>query len=403
MQFRPKPGGASRSDRAPALRVGIATSGRFHLLDLARELDALGADVRFYSYVPRRRAEKFGLPRRCHVALLPFLFPLVGLERLFPRLLPRTVERLMCWALDMVVILRMRRCDVFICMSGMYVLAPRFAKWRYGAKIIVERGSAHVLAQRKIIADFPGTSELTPFMVERELRSYAVADQIAIPSTFVAQTFASWLDLAGKMVVNCYGVDLEAFPLHNATEPSMPTVLFVGHWSYRKGSDVLTDAIKLMDEVRLVHVGSIVDVPFPDHQRFVHYEPVDQEKLKDIYASARVFVLPSREDGFGVVLGQALVSGLCVVCTENTGGPTLLHIAGLERLIRVVPPGDANALRDALAQALDSVTGKRKVAPITEAERSLLSWRAYAIRHLGAIYGLLDRKNDGRHEAVGAL
>jgi glycosyltransferase involved in cell wall biosynthesis len=104
-----------------------------------------------------------------------------------------------------------------------------------------------------------------------------------------------------------------------------------------------------------------------------------------------------------VVLCQALVSGLCVVCTENTGGPTLVHIAGLKRLIRVVPPGDANALRDALAQALDSVTGKRKVASITEAERSLLSWRAYAIRHLEAIYDLLDRKNDGRHEAVEAL
>ena len=65
------------------LRVGIATSGRFHLLDLARELDGLGVDVQFYSYVPQKRAEKFGLPGRCHVALLPFLFPLVAMERLY--------------------------------------------------------------------------------------------------------------------------------------------------------------------------------------------------------------------------------------------------------------------------------------------------------------------------------
>src|SRR5262245_44323934 len=56
------------------LRVGIASSGRFHLLDLARELNALGVNVRFYSYVPRKRAEAFGLPRHCHVALLPLLF-----------------------------------------------------------------------------------------------------------------------------------------------------------------------------------------------------------------------------------------------------------------------------------------------------------------------------------------
>ena len=71
------------------MRVILASPGRFHLLDLARELHDLGVEVHFYSYVPRKRAEKFGLPSRCHVALLPFLFPLVAWERLFPRLFPR--------------------------------------------------------------------------------------------------------------------------------------------------------------------------------------------------------------------------------------------------------------------------------------------------------------------------
>src|ERR1700730_4293441 len=52
-----------RSDGAE-LSVGIATSGRFHLLDLARELDSLGVNVRFYSYVSKRRAKSFGLPGR---------------------------------------------------------------------------------------------------------------------------------------------------------------------------------------------------------------------------------------------------------------------------------------------------------------------------------------------------
>src|SRR4051794_11621955 len=86
----------NRKASITSLRVGIATSGRFHVLDLARELDALGVEVRFYSYVPRKRAETFGLPGRCHVALLPFLFPLVALERLLPRLFPRITQRLMC-------------------------------------------------------------------------------------------------------------------------------------------------------------------------------------------------------------------------------------------------------------------------------------------------------------------
>ena len=172
------------------MRVVIASAGRFHLLDLARELDALGVEVHFYSYVPRKRAEKFGLPSRCHVALLPFLFPLVAWERLFPRLFPRIIERLMCWALDMLTILRMRRCDVFICMSGMYLQAPRFAQWRYGARVILHRGSRHILSQSEILARLPRAQQVTPFMVRRELKGYAIADRIAVPSTQVAESFA---------------------------------------------------------------------------------------------------------------------------------------------------------------------------------------------------------------------
>ena len=63
------------------LRVAIATAGRFHVLDLARELNALGYAVDFYSYVPKTRAMRFGLPSACHRSLLPFALPALALER----------------------------------------------------------------------------------------------------------------------------------------------------------------------------------------------------------------------------------------------------------------------------------------------------------------------------------
>src|SRR5579872_3401667 len=100
------------------LKIGIASSGRFHLLDLARELETLGHDVSFYSYVPLRRAEGFGLPKHCHVGLLAYVFPLVWWERALPAAFPAVLERLMCWALDRLVIWKLRPCDLFICMSG---------------------------------------------------------------------------------------------------------------------------------------------------------------------------------------------------------------------------------------------------------------------------------------------
>src|SRR5579871_1320138 len=135
-----------------ALRIALATSGRFHLLDLARELDAIGHEVTLYSYVPPRRAEEFGLPRRCGVCLLPYVFPLVWLERVFPTVFPSLFERLMSWALDRLVIWKLRPCDIFICMSGIYVAAPLYARSRYGAQIVLHRSSAHILTQKEILA-----------------------------------------------------------------------------------------------------------------------------------------------------------------------------------------------------------------------------------------------------------
>jgi starch synthase len=376
------------------LCVGIATSGRFHLLDLARELDGLGIDVRFYSYVTRKRAEKFGLPRRCHVALLPFLFPLVAIERLFPRLFPSIVERMMFWALDILVILKMRRCDAFICMSGMYLLAPRFAKWRYGAKVLIHRGSQHILAQDEILSRLPQARRPTPFIIRREIAGYALADLIVIPSEHVAKSFQAWPNLASKLLQTAYGVDLSLFPPRNGTLPAHPTVLYVGNWSYQKGSDVLVRAISTMKSVRLIHVGDITDAPFPEDVRFIHNDSVPQWQLTTFYQRAHVFSLPSRQDGFGMVLSQALASGLPIVCTDRTGGPDLARLPSVARFIRVVPVEDVDSLRRALTEALDDATGKTGVSPITEAEREVLSWKYHAEQHLRALGHMLQPVRD---------
>jgi alpha-maltose-1-phosphate synthase len=362
------------------LRVGLATSGRFHLLDLARELNRLGVDVSFYSYVSRRRARRFGLPPVCHVALLPALSPLVAWERLLPGFMPKTVERLICWAQDIVVVARMKRCDVFGCMSGMYILAPRFAKWRYGAKVILYRASTHILAQKKVLAQNPDARQVSDFITRRELQGYAIADLIEVPSSHVVESFDPWPEHAKKLWQNPYGVEITQFPMRGGDRlPGEPTVLFVGHWSYRKGADVLAEAIRGMDAARLIHVGPLLDLPFPTDRRFVHHEPVAQEDLRRFYQAAHVFALASREEGFAYVLSQALASGLPVVCTDRTGGQDLKALPGFSRLVTVVPAGDPSALREALGQALESAG---QFPSITDEERERLSWKQYALREL---------------------
>ena len=63
------------------MKIAIATIGRFHVLDLGRELAALGHEVAFYSILPRSRAIRFGLPASAHRGLLPWLLPMVVAQR----------------------------------------------------------------------------------------------------------------------------------------------------------------------------------------------------------------------------------------------------------------------------------------------------------------------------------
>jgi glycosyltransferase involved in cell wall biosynthesis len=374
----------NKLEEAPkgSLKIGIATAGRFHVLDLARELVALGHDVTLYSYVPRRRARAFGLPSRCRVALLPLLFPMLAWERFLPRLARQMRERILHQALDWAVGVRMRRCDVFVFMSGIYLNAARKARRRFGARLWLERGSQHILEQDALLAAV-GAERPSAATIRRELDGYAEADRIVIASKHVQESFRRDPAAYAKLFCNPYGVDTAMF-FPPQTRPRNETLVFLyaGAWSRRKGCDVLTEAFRSVSNVRLVHVGDIGDCPFPAQDKhFEHVDSVPQWKLRDYYWAADAFVLASREDGFGMVLSQALATGLPIIGTDKTGAPDLALTPALAARISVVPQGSAQALASAISALRDRLNAREAFPPLTEADRETLSWTAYGQRY----------------------
>ena len=363
------------------------------MLDLARELDALGHDVRFYSFVPKTRSEMFGLPARCHVSLLPLMGPLVGWERLAPNVLPALREKVLCHALNRAMIARMQPCDVFIGMSGLILEAAEYARHKYGARIYLERGSRHIVSQSNILRGIAGAQQPSAFAIAREIAGYAMADRIAVGSSHVADSFVEEdAALAAKLFVNPYGVDLQQFPQRTCAPSGPPTVLFVGGWTLRKGADILVAALEKLPDVHLIHVGVIGDVRFPASARFVHYDSVPQWRLHEFYARAHLFGLASREEGLALVQLQALASGVPLVCTDRTGGADLGLTPALSANIRVVANGDANAFADAIALTLKDA---EKLPSLGALDRQLLSWSGYGERYAREL--LIDKTFSAQH------
>jgi glycosyltransferase involved in cell wall biosynthesis len=299
------------------------------------------------------------------------------------------------------VMMRLAPCDVFICMSGIYLEAARFAKERYGATIWLERASRHILSQDEILAAIPGAERPSRAAIRRELAGYAHADRVVIPSHHVAESFRRDKATHAKLFYNPYGVDLAMFPPRQKKALTEPlSVLFVGTWCFRKGCDVLIEAIKRVPGMRLTHIGAIGDLSFPaDDERFTHVDPVPQRELTRFYAAGDVLVLASREEGLSYVLVQALASGLPVICTDRTGGADLAHTPALAARITVVPHDDVGALARALAAWCHRLRARADLQPLAAVDRETLSWGAYGRRYSDELLSTIGR---GIHHESGS-
>ena len=302
--------------------INIASfGGRTHMLDTARELEKFGHTVRFYSYVPTKRAMKYGLKKECSYSIYWFAFPFLCLFKLFGHGLWR--EDLYNWCCDLFLAYYMKPCDIFIGQSPMHIKAIRRAKKKFGAITILERGISHVLYQDKVLKEMnPNRKFMTKLHVKRDLKGYQFPDYISVGSDHVRQTFLENGYPDEKIFVNNYGVNLQFFQPTTLDTIEQYDVLIVGQWCKRKGCDLIVGAAR-QKGYSVLHVGSIVDIEFPKENNFTHVDPVPEYKLIEYYRKSKVFVMPSRDEGLALVQPQALACGLPLVCSDRSGGRDL--------------------------------------------------------------------------------
>ena len=157
-----------------------------------------------------------------------------------------------------------------------------------------------------------------------------------------------------------YFSDLKRFTSAGRQEQVERTFLFSGSLIHRKGVDLLAAAfVEIAREfvnVRLKVIGdgelreSVEQTLRPVRERVEFVGFRDWDQLPEAYASADVLCVPSRYDGWGLVVPEGLASGLPVIATDRMGAA--LEFVETGRNGWLIPAGDQTALVDAMREAV---------------------------------------------------
>lgn len=257
---------------------------------------------------------------------------------------------------------------------------------KLGMRVLCDHAIAHpavlqslVLTRGRSMDGGVAPNELTAPLERAIQNDIERSDAILVNSEFVKETFIAVGWPADRVHVAYLGVDenfLGAVRADvRAPAPGPLRLLFAGRLERRKGADVLIDALSGLTDVpwELTVAGPVMPDVRADHAGFLADPRISvlgtltRAALADQMLAAPVFVFPSYAEGSARVVFEALACGCYVITTPNAGTIVEDGVHGA-----LVPPGDTEAVRGAVARA---AADRARVAEIGNRNAALIRAR----------------------------
>jgi glycosyltransferase involved in cell wall biosynthesis len=222
-------------------------------------------------------------------------------------------------------------------------------------------------------------------------RAASTADVLVTPTRAVADAVRTYLEPQCPVLPVLSGAAVQPVPEDAADRrrrlgATPPYILFVGTAEPRKGLDVLVKAMTRpeLGELTLVVAGPLGwgDVSMPAlaqaagvGHRTIATGPVPDLDLASLYAGARVVVMPSRAEGFGLPVVEAMAYGIPVVTSDD---PALVEVGGSATV--TTPVGDETALAEAVHRVVTDDALRERLARAGSARAARLTWTKTAER-----------------------
>jgi glycosyltransferase involved in cell wall biosynthesis len=364
-------------------QVAIGVGGRFHADQMAQALTDAGHSVNLFTSLPTSR---FSHLQRIpvHSLILPEVVyrisRQIGLENWGATVKMQRFGKALATALSKLEVPP----QLTITWSSFGL--ETIQKLKTSAHVVV-RDSAHIEFQidvlmreyEKIGLTFPDHQ----VCLEREMEEYDLAEKILVPSEFAKRTFVARGIPDHKLKVIHLGAALSLFrPLDSADRLQLPLrVIYFGAISVQKGVHYLLEATRAFSpkQLQLTLVGAVE----PSFQKFLveHLPrvqvrpPMPHTALSTFIREHHVFVLPSLHDGFGMVVPQAMASGLVPIVSDHCGAAELVE-NGVNGYI--VPAGDSMSIREKLRILIAHPEQWLKMRFGLSRRSSSLDWKSYA-------------------------
>jgi glycosyltransferase involved in cell wall biosynthesis len=251
----------------------------------------------------------------------------------------------------------------------------------------------------------PEWHERSKVLFFRRAISYAAAhaNVLLSVSEFTARQLDEIMPVHVPVVVAPLGVDLATFNLDGTNDDAILRrhglatdvryVFFLGTAEPRKGLDVLLEAFKELahnDRTLELWIAGQAGWAMKDFDDEMARHPgasrirrlgfVDEELVAPLLRRARVVTYPSRGEGFGLPVLEALACGALVV----TSADTVMAEVGASA-VSLVEAGDAMALATEITRALDLGEPQRaQHSRVARARAEEFSWEHCVNEHLKA-------------------
>jgi len=323
------------------MKISIAATNPCHLFPLALELDRLGALGCYYSGYPAwKLAAPAAMPVRTHSFRTTVVY---GALKTVPAALRPSPRALFLWqdhGFDAWVGRNLEPCDFLHAMPGQALRAFSRAR-KLGVATVLNHATGPVREWVRIMApeyERAGLrlEDVCPYddaYFSREATEYELADFHCAASTVVRDQLIATGIPPNRIWLAGYGADPAIFHAKDRGAPRGFRILFAGQLGLRKGLRTLLEAVascKRPDWELHFYGGEAPEAAgdlaaYRGSTPMTRHGSVSQPELAEAMRQASVLVLPSLEEGFGLVIPQALNCGAPCIVSDRVGGKDLIR------------------------------------------------------------------------------